>query len=266
MKEYFFEKCGIAYRKNEFLSGRQTLVFIHGLSGSASAWFPYEKIFGEKSNLLTLDLRGHGKSGKPKKYADYEIEKSAGDVYELLQHLRIETCILVSHSYGALVALEFLVAHQEKVSATIFLSPTAFLGKTRWSLPVLTVGRGIALLSRLLPFHSRIRGRVDYSLYLPTGDWDLRRVPRDIYNTSVRVYLYCLVQAYAKNYDLVWKNVRIPTLIMHGTTDSYIPFAHSVRLSKEILGSKLVLLENANHIIVLNNVPEVSENIETFLT
>ncbi len=265
MKEFVFQERGIAYRKNDFLIGRQTLVFIHGLSGSSSAWFPYEKIFSDKYNLLTLDLRGHGKSDKPKKYADYEIEKSAGDVYELLQHLRIETCILVSHSYGALVALELLVAHQGKVSATIFLSPTAFLGKTRWSLPVRTVGRGVALLSRLLPFHPRIHGRVDYSRYLPTSDWDLRRVPRDIYNTGVRVYLYCLVQAYAKNYDLVWKNVRIPTLIMHGTSDSYVPFAHSVQLSKEISNSKLVLLENANHIIVLNNVAEVSNAIEAFL-
>ena len=265
MKEFFFEERSIAYRKNDFLLGRQTLVFIHGLSGSSSAWFPYEKTFEEKYNLLTFDLRGHGKSNKPSRYGDYELIKSADDLHSLIEHLGIEKSILVSHSYGALVALEFLAAHQEKVSATVFLSPTAFLGKTRWSLLVRTVGRSLVALFGPLPFHPAIRGRVDYSLYLPTSDWDLRRVPRDIYYTSVRVYLYCLVQAYAKNYDLVWKRVRVPTLIMHGTKDSYIPVSHSVRLSKEISNSKLVLLENANHIIVLNNVAEVSEHIENFI-
>src|SRR3989344_1363911 len=132
MEEFFFTERGIAYRKNEYRVSRLTLVFIHGLSGSASAWFPYEKLFAEKYNLLTFDLRGHGKSGKPKKYVDYEIKKSAGDVCELIEYLRIETYILISHSYGSLVALELSRVYQEKISALIFLSPTAFLKKTRW--------------------------------------------------------------------------------------------------------------------------------------
>lgn len=265
MKEFIFKKSGICYRTNEFCADRKTLVFIHGLSGSASAWFPYEKLFGEKYNLLTLDLRGHGKSDKPKKYRDYEIKNSTDDLYELLSYLGITQCILISHSYGSLVALEFLRVHTERVSATIFLSPTAFLTQTKWSLPTRIIGRGLIALFTLLPFHPRIHGRVDYSLYQPTSDWDMRRVPRDLYITSIRVYLYCLVQAYRYACDKLWERIAVPTLIMHGTADSYIPVSHSVRLSKIIPASKLILLERANHIIVLNNVQEVSEGIEKFV-
>jgi len=265
MKEFFFKKCGIAYRTNEFQAERLTLVFIHGLSGSASAWFPYEPLFEKRYNLLTFDLRGHGKSSKPRSYEEYELEKSADDLHELLAYLHIESFVLISHSYGTLVALEFLQAHQEKVSATIFLSPTAFLRKTKRFPLIRTLGRGLVALFDMFPLHPTIRERVDYSPYIPAGDWDLRRVPRDIYATSVRVYLYCLVQAYLWNCDEMWKRIGIPTLIMHGTTDSYIPVSHSVQLSKDIVGSKLVLLEHANHIIVLNNVAEVSRHIEAFL-
>jgi len=45
MKESYFSKNNIYYRINEFQPGRPTLVFIHGLSGSSSAWLEYEKKF-----------------------------------------------------------------------------------------------------------------------------------------------------------------------------------------------------------------------------
>lgn len=265
MKEFILQKRGICYRINEFDANRKTLVFIHGLSGSASAWFPYEKKFGETYNLLTFDLRGHGKSDKPKRHVDYAVGNLSDDLYELLNHLGITECVLVSHSYGSLVALEFLREHVDRVSATIFLSPTAFLMQTRWSPLIRTLGYALVSVFGIFPFHPAIRGRVDYSPYIPTADWDLRRILRDIYATSLRAYLYCLVQAYRYRADELWRGIRVPTRIVHGTADSYIPFAHSVRLSKEISGSKLVLIENANHIIVLNNVLEVSENIEAFV-
>jgi pimeloyl-ACP methyl ester carboxylesterase len=264
MREYYFAKCGIYYRTNGFRPDRQTLVWIHGLSGSASAWFPYERIF-ESYNLLTFDLRGHGKSDRPKRYENYELRKCAGDVYELLEHLQIDTCIIVSHSFGTLVALEFANAYREKVSAFVLLSPTSFLDRTKLHKFVRIMARTMIGVCNILPFRTTMRGRVDYSIFSYTGDWDLRRIVRDIYNTTVHSYIYCLGQMYAKNYDGDWNGISAPTLIVHGTNDGYVPVQNSARLAKEISGSTLVLLQNANHIIVLNNVAEVSENIERFL-
>ena len=60
----------IYYRKNKFLK-RPTIVFVQGLSGTSSGWIPYEKILGKKYNVLSLDLRGHGKSFRPKYFKDY---------------------------------------------------------------------------------------------------------------------------------------------------------------------------------------------------
>lgn len=262
MEEFFFEPRGIAYRKNIFDSGRPTLIFIHGLSGSCSAWYPYEDVLADKYNLLMLDLRGHGRSTKRLHYEDYELKKSAEDIQHLLKFLHIEQCILISHSYGTLVALEFLEAQMGNVSVAVFLSPTSFLRKTRWYWPTKIVGFGLVKLLRLLPFHPTVLGRVDYSPYVYTADWDVKRMFRDLRTTSVRVYLYCLTQTYAKDFDELWKRVQVPTLILHGTEDSYIPVEHSIRLAKEIPGSELILLEHANHIIVLNNIREVANHIE----
>ena len=64
MKEYYFDNDKIYYRTNEFKADRLILVFIHGVSGSSSSWWTYEKIFENKYNILTYDIRGHGKSKK----------------------------------------------------------------------------------------------------------------------------------------------------------------------------------------------------------
>ena len=162
MKEYFFEKRGIAYRINEFRADRPMLVWIHGLSGSLSAWFPYEPLFTEHYNLLTFDLRGHGRSVRPHRYADYALQEFADDLYELLDYLHIEKSILISHSFGTLIALEFVSAHPDRVSELSFLSPTAFLKKTKWAALVQTIGRGLVALCAVTPFRTSMCGRVDY--------------------------------------------------------------------------------------------------------
>lgn len=266
MHEHYFSARGICYRVNDFQPDRQTLVWIHGLSGSASAWFPYEKLFGNKYNLLTLDLRGHGRSARPSHYEDYSLPECAEDLHELLAYLHIENCIVASHSLGALVALEYMSKHKEKVSAMIFLSPSSLLKQTKWFPFVRNINKALIALLRLFPFRSSMRGRVDYSIFTYTSDWDPRRIFRDVYITTLHSYFYCLAQSYAKDYDEQWKYISVPTLIIHGTRDTYIPVQHSMRLEKEIRGSKLVLLEGANHIIVINNIPEVAEHIKSFLS
>ena len=97
MKESFFKGDFICYRTNDFQVKRQTLIFIHGLSGSSSAWLEYENKFGSTYNILTFDLRGHGKSAKPKKYKDYEIANIVKDIGDLIEYLGIKNYILISH-------------------------------------------------------------------------------------------------------------------------------------------------------------------------
>jgi pimeloyl-ACP methyl ester carboxylesterase len=264
MVEHFFSERGIYYRKNEFQPNRKTLVLIHGVSGSSSAWIPYEKKFQKKFNILSLDLRGHGKSEKFGKYADYEINKFNEDVYLLVNSLGIKNFILVSHSFGAFIAFEFLNKYMNLVSASIFLSPNfsvkmGFLSTIirflLWPIPILDI----------FPFHSKKGKHIDYSEYINTGDWNLKRTFADVSNTFLRVYLYCLRQTYEVDYESMLMKIKVPTLIVHGKKDSIFPSINSVTMSQRIQGSKLVMIDNADHIVVLNNFTEVSEAIESFV-
>src|SRR5882757_7719842 len=100
MKEGFLAGPGIAYRTNEFDKSKKILVFVHGLSGTCSAWEPFERELAPVYNLVTYDLRGHGLSKKYTASADYAIKNFADDLHALLEHLHIDRFELVAHSMG----------------------------------------------------------------------------------------------------------------------------------------------------------------------
>lgn len=264
MKEYFFEDKKIFYKKNDFLAGRPTLVFVHGLSGSSSAWIKYENQFKGKYNLLTFDLRGHGKSIRPKKYQDYEMKYFAQDLFELLNFLEIKKCTLISHSLGTIIAFEFILNYEYLADSAIFLSPSFNVQgrkEAKFIKPLLAITKVIELLPRI----KKTGKQVDYDQYQNTGDWNLRRTIADVNNTGVRSYLFSTKQTYNVNYENLLEKINIPILIIHGNKDTIFPHSNSIKMADKIKKSELIILNNTDHIIVLNNFSEVSSAIEKFV-
>ena len=126
MQEHIFEDR-IYYRTNEFKPERLTLVFAHGVSGSSSAYWPYEKIFEGRYNVLTYDIRGHGMSKKYPHYEDYEIKNFVQDLHDLVNYLNVSKFILISNSFAGLVHLEYLKMYRETIIANVFTSPEVYL-------------------------------------------------------------------------------------------------------------------------------------------
>ena len=193
------------------------------------------------------------------------MSKFSEDIVELLQYLRVEKCVLISHSFGTLVALTLLKMYPEKFSNAIFLSPVyntdrLLFAHIKQLLPGL--GACIALFFALFRKPGR---QTDYTKYTPTGDWNMRRIYADISNTGPKSYLFSLGHLYAFSHEEWWKSILTPTLIVHGTRDTMVPLKNAVALSKTIPNAHLITLKNANHILVLNNVPEVSQAIENFI-
>lgn len=264
MIEHIYSPKKIYYRMNDFKSGRQTLIFIHGISGSSSAWKLYEDKFADKYNILTFDLRGHGYSAKFPDLEDYAISKFAEDLYDLVRYLEITSFILIGHSFGVLVALEFMTEHMGMVEKAIFLSPNyaphrILAGK------IIRPFLSMAGLLKILPFNPVGKGRIDYARFKNTGDWNIPRMVADIGNTGLRIYLFGTRQSYRIDYEKLVKQIEIPTLIVHGKKDSIFPVARAIDMAQKIKKSKLILLDKADHILVLNCFSEVSGVIEIFV-
>lgn len=86
------------------------VLLIHGFLGGRFSWAPL--ICGSlanKANLVTVELRGHGASDKPEEPSAYADSKVwADDIAAVVSALGIEQFILVAHSYGGVVAFDYL--------------------------------------------------------------------------------------------------------------------------------------------------------------
>jgi pimeloyl-ACP methyl ester carboxylesterase len=263
MQEHIFEDR-IYYRTNEFKTDRLTLVFAHGVSGSSSAWLPYEKIFENKYNVLTYDIRGHGKSKKYPNYEDYEIKNYVSDFHDLLTHLNISKFVLISSSFATVIAQEYLKQYRETVTALIFTSTEAFDDndfKLKIIRPILKIGTNIL---SFLPFNPKPRGHVDYSK-TKNSDWSIERTLADMRNTGLRPQFYTIRQSFLPGQEHSLEKINVPTLIIHGEKDSIIPIKNAIAFSKKIKNVEFVTIPNFDHDIHHNAVKEMSQAIESFI-
>jgi len=264
MREHYFKERGLYYKANQPVPGRPTLLFIHGLSGSSSAWIPYEKKFKQNYNVVSLDLRGHGKSAKKNRLKEYELAKFSEDIYLLINHLKLSNLVLIGHSFGTLIVQDFLLRYPNLAQATILLSPNFNVNKQLLA-RALKYALKIFFFMEWLPLSLPQGKHIDYSRYLHTGDWNLGRTFADVRNTSLRVYYYCTRQSYEFNTEQLLPSLQLPALLLHGKKDSIFPATNSLEMVKMMKNAELVMLEEADHILVLNYFTEVSLAMEKFL-
>lgn len=104
------------------------LLLIHGLGSSGLDWECQRPAFAQHYRVVTVDLRGHGRSGRP---ASTSIAQMAADVTALLDALAIDAAHVVGLSMGGAVAFQLAVDSPQRVaSLTIVNSAPAMILKT----------------------------------------------------------------------------------------------------------------------------------------
>ena len=101
-----------------------------------------------------------GDRQKPKNFSDYAISHFADDIQELCTHLRIKEPVLVSHSFGTVIALEFLREHKRTARAAVFLAPIGDIKKMGGAAAVDYLATTSVELLDLFPFRPRSAGRL----------------------------------------------------------------------------------------------------------
>ena len=78
--------------------GDTTLLFVHGSYIDQTYWKDQVAYFSPQYTVVTIDLPGHGKSGKERDH--WSIKGFAEDVIHLIKELDLKNIILIGHSLG----------------------------------------------------------------------------------------------------------------------------------------------------------------------
>jgi pimeloyl-ACP methyl ester carboxylesterase len=84
--------------------GATALVFVHCWSCDRTFWREQADVFSDGYRVVTLDLAGHGESGKNRK--TWTVAGLGGDVRAVVEKLGLKRVILVGHSMGGPVSLD----------------------------------------------------------------------------------------------------------------------------------------------------------------
>lgn len=87
--------------------GDTTLLFVHGSFIDMDYWSSQKDYFKQFYHVITIDLPGHGKSGKDRK--KWTIQEFGDDVCTVIKELNLKNVILIGHSMGGDVILEACV-------------------------------------------------------------------------------------------------------------------------------------------------------------
>ena len=99
--------------------GPDPVILLHGITAQHRAFNTAARQISPSRSLVGVDLRGRGDSDKPD--SGYGLEAHAGDVMRVLDHLDLETAVLVGHSMGAFVALKTALAYPNRIRSLVLL-------------------------------------------------------------------------------------------------------------------------------------------------
>ena len=114
------------YRQSTVKNARATLVFLHGLGNSGRTWDEVAAKLPDDLNLIIVDLLGFGDSPQPN-WAVYDAKTQAKSLAKtLLANGVFGKVVLVGHSMGSLVAVEFAKRFPALVDSLVLCSPPLY--------------------------------------------------------------------------------------------------------------------------------------------
>ena len=92
------------------------LIIIHGLLGSSDNWMTISKSFAEHFSVFMIDLRNHGRSPHSE---EFSVDAMMDDLLEFMKDQQLESAVVLGHSLGGWIAMNFAVRFPEKVDKLI---------------------------------------------------------------------------------------------------------------------------------------------------
>lgn len=103
----------------------QPMIILHGLFGSCDNWLTQAKLLAPHYKVYTVDQRNHGFSPHSD---DFDYRFMADDLLEFIEDHTLERPIILGHSMGGKTAMNFALAHPDKLEKLIVvdIAPRAY--------------------------------------------------------------------------------------------------------------------------------------------
>jgi pimeloyl-ACP methyl ester carboxylesterase len=92
------------------------IIILHGLFGLSDNWVSIGKVLAHNYKVIIPDLRNHGQSPHS---SIFNYDAMAGDISEMMDDLELSSAIIMGHSMGGKVAMQFALQYPERTGKLI---------------------------------------------------------------------------------------------------------------------------------------------------
>ena len=232
-------------------SNSPPVVLIHGAGQTHISWPPGIRRLPDE-RVLAVDLPGHGKS---KGLGRNSIQAYAENLVTLLDSLEITKAVVVGHSMGGGIALQFALEFPHRASGLGLVAAGARLPVSKDLLEELSIPAT----------HSQAHKHIIEWSYGPLANDDLKQLAlRTLDETRPAVLTGDLLAC--DSFDVAGRlsEIRVPTLVVCGSEDRMTPLHFSMKLASAIPGAALQVIESAGHMVMVEQPARVAGILSVF--
>jgi pimeloyl-ACP methyl ester carboxylesterase len=233
-------------------------VFLHGWLMSTDLWARQMEALCAERRCYAVAQPGHG---APALDEPYTMTHWAERLREELTSAGIERAVLVGHSMGGMLAMEFVRRYPEAVLGLGLVGTTDTPGRpevaavvaqqlANWS-PEMAAGWANLLIDpRFLSEHPAWMEGWQAGV----SSYDLDRLPK-------------LMEAIQGRDDLTGftPSIAVPTVVIHSRTDRAVPFLQGEGLAERIPNAELFALDDCGHAAPMEQPEPVTEALEMLM-
>lgn len=246
--EIAFHRCGDG----------EPVILIHGIASSYNTWNAVLPELGKTCTAVAPDLLGHGRSSKPR--GDYSLGAFATGIRDFMEALEIPSATIVGHSMGGGIAMQFAYQFPKRCQRLVLVSsgglgPEVTPVLKAATLPGSDVFLQIATSDRLENAGQAVGRKL--------RGWGFRATPgmasvgshfialkdreaRKAFVTTARSVMDWRGQRVDAR-DRLYLAAEVPTMIVWGRRDRFIPVRHGMEAHELIPGSRLEIFDESGH-------------------
>ncbi len=262
--EKFIMAAGCAVRVSDTVKGDRAIVLLHGYLESLDVWDEFTKLLAPHARVMAIDLPGHGISEVK---GEVHIMSFLADVvYGAMQELGVGKALIVGHSMGGYVALEFINRHPEAATGIVLLhsGPNPDNEEKRENrrreIALIEAGKK-ELIARAFP-------------HVGFAPQNRERMAAEIEDLSEQIVLtedegiIAMLNGMSERADMndMLRASKVPQMAILGRHDEYIPQEAADTLVRNHPQMKVVWLENSGHMGFAEEPEKTAEAIIGFLT
>lgn len=231
------------------------VVFCHGTPWSSELWRPIAEALAPYFTVYLWDMPGYGQSSKdPRHGVSLDLQ---GELFgELLAFWGLRAPHVVAHDYGGAVALRAHLLHESEFASLALVDVVALRpwGSDFFRL----VGAHSDVLTALPPrvHEGALRAYINGASQTGLTSTALDSLAAPWIDDSGQAAFYRQIkeadELYTDQIEPLYPTIDIPVLVVWGRDDAWIPVDRAHRLRDLIPGARLTVIDNAGHLIQLD--------------